>query len=45
MTFILGDRCALTAAANEIVAKTTAELHTNADSPARRSDQPGRQMK
>jgi hypothetical protein len=32
MTFILVDRSALTTAANETVAKTTAELHTNADS-------------
>ena len=32
MPFILGDRRALTTAANEIAAKTKAELHTNADS-------------
>ena len=31
----LGDRYALTTAANEIVAKTTAEWHTNADSRQR----------
>ena len=34
-TFILVDRSALTTAANETVAKTTAELHTNADSRQR----------
>jgi hypothetical protein len=46
MTFILGGCCAFAAGANEIVAKTTAQLQADADSHQRgRLDRPSRQMK